>query len=98
MLYRGDPEYRERRRAVNDAGKIRVKIPPGGQYLVLGGAEVVQMLEGHAKRQGRCARGRVVLAARECTRCGLSPPGVCLAVFPCRALYPPNSRPSKDPC
>ncbi|CAM9240672.1 unnamed protein product, partial [Hapterophycus canaliculatus] len=52
-VYRGEREFGERRQAITDAGKIRVKIAPDGQYLSISGAEVVPMLKKVAERRGR---------------------------------------------
>lgn len=52
-VYRGEREYGERRDTVNEAGKIRVKIAPGGQYLSLSGADVTPLLKRHAEKHGR---------------------------------------------
>ncbi|CAN0404425.1 unnamed protein product, partial [Ectocarpus sp. 12 AP-2014] len=52
-VYRGEREYGERRQATTEAGKIRVKIAPDGQYLSINGAEVVPMLKKLAEKRGR---------------------------------------------
>lgn len=53
-MYRGEREYGERRQATAEAGKIRVKIAPDGQYLSISGAEVVPMLKKVSEKRGRC--------------------------------------------
>ncbi|CAM9940844.1 unnamed protein product [Ectocarpus sp. 12 AP-2014] len=52
-VYRGEREYGERCQATTEAGKIRVKIAPDGQYLSINGAEVVPMLKKLAEKRGR---------------------------------------------
>eukprot|EP00904_Undaria_pinnatifida_P005680 jgi/Undpi1/2241/HiC_scaffold_12.g05627.m1 len=52
-VYRGEREYGERRQLTTDAGKIRVKIAPDGQYLSINGAEVVPILKKVAEKHGR---------------------------------------------
>lgn len=59
-VYRGEREYGERRQATTEAGKIRVKIAPDGQYLSINGAEVVPMLKKLAEKRGRCAGGNIL--------------------------------------
>lgn len=55
-VYRGEREYGERRQLTTDAGKIRVKIAPDGQYLSINGAEVVPILKKVAEKHGRYGR------------------------------------------
>ncbi|CAM9981253.1 unnamed protein product, partial [Scytosiphon promiscuus] len=57
-VYRGERECGERRQATTDAGKIRVKIAPDGQYLSISGAEVVPVLKKVAEKRGRCIKSR----------------------------------------
>lgn len=52
-MYRGEREYGERRQATAEAGKIRIKIAPDGQYLSISGAEVVPMLKKVSELRGR---------------------------------------------
>lgn len=52
-VYRGEREYGERRRVMSEAGKIRVKIAPDGQYLSISGAEVIPMLKKVSEKRGR---------------------------------------------
>lgn len=52
-VYRGEREYGERRGMTTEAGKIRVKIAPDGQYLSISGAEVVPILKKVAEKHGR---------------------------------------------
>ena len=52
-VFRGEREYVERRQATTEAGKIRVKVAPDGQYLSISGAEVVPMLKKLSERRGR---------------------------------------------
>lgn len=52
-VYRGEREFGERRQATSEAGKMRIKIAPGGQYLSISGAEVVPMLKKAAEKYGR---------------------------------------------
>lgn len=54
-VYRGEREYGERRQSTAGAGKIRVKIAPGGQYLSISGAEIIPMLKKVSEKRGRCA-------------------------------------------
>lgn len=57
-VYRGEREYGERREMTTEAGKIRVKIAPDGQYLSINGAEVVPILKKAAEKHGRYIRKR----------------------------------------
>lgn len=57
-VYRGEREYGERREMTTEAGKIRVKIAPDGQYLSISGAEVVPILKKVAEKHGRYVRKR----------------------------------------
>lgn len=52
-VYRGEREYGERRQVTSEAGKIRVKIAPDGQYLSISGAEVIPMLKKVSEKRGR---------------------------------------------
>lgn len=61
-VFRGEREYGERRQATTEAGKIRVKIAPDGQYLSINGAEVVPVLKKLAEKRGRCVGGNIQLA------------------------------------
>lgn len=54
-MFRGEQDYGERCQAIKEAGKIRVKVAPGGQYLTINGADVVPTLKRLAEKQGRCA-------------------------------------------
>lgn len=59
-VYRGEREYGERRQAVTEAGKVRVKIAPDGQYLSISGADVLPMLKKVAEKHGRYISSDVV--------------------------------------
>lgn len=52
-VYRGERGYGERRQALTDAGKIRVKIPPDGQYLSISGTDVIPLLKKIADKHDR---------------------------------------------
>ena len=67
-VYRGEREYGERREITTQAGKIRVKIAPDGQYLSISGAEVMPLLKKVAEKHGRykLLRGAIVNRTKYC--------------------------------
>ncbi|CAM9757173.1 unnamed protein product, partial [Choristocarpus tenellus] len=52
-VYRGEREYSERRHTVTNAGRIRVKISVGNQYLTINGADVAPILKRQADKHQR---------------------------------------------